>query len=163
MGPQLYRCGNFKIGSAPLRVAHPASMGPQLYRCGNMERGAPYFSFPGRFNGAATLSLRKRGRLAAHVRLVLPASMGPQLYRCGNDGSIVPHGGHFLASMGPQLYRCGNAYGVALYIYSTYASMGPQLYRCGNGPSERPPRGRCPRFNGAATLSLRKRVIMFDG
>ena len=36
------------------------------------------------------------------------------------------------------------------------ASMGPQLYRCGNEPHGRGRRTLSRRFNGAATLSLRK-------
>ena len=60
-----------------------ASMGPQLYRCGNLP--PPTRSMYGiiRFNGAATLSLRKLA-FSADVRRTFLASMGPQLYRCGN-------------------------------------------------------------------------------
>ena len=86
-----------------------ASMGPQLYRCGNCTRGCPRGTTCTCFNGAATLSLRKR-----HTGYLCPlrkpvASMGPQLYRCGNGRCRSPGAGrHGKASMGPQLYRCGN-------------------------------------------------------
>ena len=109
-----------------------ASMGPQLYRCGNKE--CLYKDNEG-FNYA---------------------SMGPQLYRCGNHRwhhtQYTPHA----ASMGPQLYRCGNSEVGGDGEAPVGASMGPQLYRCGNpahGRRDNPPKHR---FNGAATLSLRK-------
>ena len=38
---------------------HHASMGPQLYRCGNIQCLHETIVFGSRFNGAATLSLRK--------------------------------------------------------------------------------------------------------
>ena len=85
-----------------------ASMGPQLYRCGNYPVTHPFAQEQIRFNGAATLSLRKLGAGAARRRGLAAASMGPQLYRCGNRWP--PDAKHDLgpASMGPQLYRCGN-------------------------------------------------------
>ena len=133
MGPQLYRCGNMERGAGADERAQ-ASMGPQLYRCGNDDAGA------GIFGGD-------------------PASMGPQLYRCGNVGTLAAAEVDARASMGPQLYRCGNVLPLySIQLSRMLASMGPQLYRCGNG------RRRCkvtvtalPCFNGAATLSLRKR------
>ena len=83
--------------------------------------------------------------------------MGPQLYRCGNDGRRH-EGDHRLdASMGPQLYRCGNASQLqpepgracALQWGRNFivAETAPPLQSCS------PP---WQRFNGAATLSLRK-------
>ena len=130
MGPQLYHCGNADV-KAPARPHVPASMGPQLYRCGNSE---PH-------------------REIQRVRI---ASMGPQLYRCGNN--ILTHFYHpsIYASMGPQLYRCGNAIQALTTQPYTIASMGPQLYRCGNEDRRRTSPKPHPRFNGAATLSLRK-------
>ena len=158
MGPQLYRCGNGPDHEQRVHD-HQASMGPQLYRCGNLTCGEWTASSLTRFNGAATLSLRKYGHNwdchAGHV----PASMGPQLHRCGNfqlagfsDRSI------FRASMRPQLYRCRNLAGLHSPCVCVCASMGPQLYRCGNRGPGLSGRGcgRC--FNGAATLSLRKCV-----
>ena len=91
-------------------------MGPQLYRCGNEMAHPETAPNVLRFNGAATLSLRKStpwhdrneaqfelqwGRnfivaeIACHVCqdvLRSEASMGPQLYRCGNaltDGTTT--------------------------------------------------------------------------
>ena len=83
MGPQLYRCGNQgSPGRDRSRAA--ASMGPQLYRCGNLKRLAYWLAADSSFNGAATLSLRKRRRRSDIAGSVWHASMGPQLYRCGN-------------------------------------------------------------------------------
>ena len=126
-----------------------------------------------RFNGAATLSLRK---YVGHQEIYQynRASMGPQLYRCGNVEGLTWHTRQSsrFASMGPQLYRCGNGHtspdfnGAATLslrkfsdggLMDCIASMGPQLYRCGNHADARIPgdcAARC--FNGAATLSLRK-------
>ena len=134
-----------------------ASMGPQLYRCGNLEKIQKGY-YP------------------------VLASMGPQLYRCGNSilmvllieiGGLLQWGRNFIvaetrdrpgkgegpggASMGPQLYRCGNALVLAVCSkYDNHASMGPQLYRCGNLEPGRCSSTPTERFNGAATLSLRK-------
>ena len=132
-------------------------MGPQLYRCGNWRRPwLPYTQIPS-FNGAATLSLRK-----------------PPAYHLG----AYPFGGlqwgrNFIVAE----TSCLPSRGLSI----RRASMGPQLYRCGNQPpthgksakaaalqwgrnfivaeTSRPPMGnqqRQQRFNGAATLSLRK-------
>ena len=159
-----------------------------------------------RFNGAATLSLRKRlhdpdwyrkqdslqwgrnfivaetGHLHELADRDVAASMGPQLYRCGNSPPQVVRAARHRASMGPQLYRCGNLQSATWHCTGrAHASMGPQLYRCGNtagsgihraGPhrlqwgrnfivaetrqSKKRNTRRQWRFNGAATLSLRK-------
>ena len=108
-----------------------ASMGPQLYRCGNVL-------------------------CVPDVNTLGPASMGPQLYRCGNVQSLPDHEGPEEASMGPQLYRCGNVQSLPDHEGPEEASMGPQLYRCGNAVLSPRNRARIRRFNGAATLSLRK-------
>ena len=108
MGPQLYRCGNYLPPHHRVFVLRDASMGPQLYRCGNTAAPRPDKAPSTRFNGAATLSLRKflvgdnsllffyrlqwgRNFIVAEIVRVridtvseLEASMGPQLYRCGN-------------------------------------------------------------------------------
>ena len=112
-----------------------ASMGPQLYRCGNAVESAddvPSDSY--RFNGAATLSLRKfaqphkgsKGRRA---------SMGPQLYRCGN--SLVAR----LAAFVPDRLQWGRNFIVAEMSLVCFALS------------------RETSFNGAATLSLRKSFL----
>ena len=132
-------------------------MGPQLYRCGNLTISFSLARLFIRFNGAATLSLRKSNyfflsRTSFYTlqwgRNFIVAEMNLS-YQLGYLGQI--------ASMGPQLYRCGN-----VEVYETTgdlsallqwgrnfivaeidpphdiepahlaASMGPQLYRCGN-------------------------------
>ena len=86
---------------------------------------------PPRFNGAATLSLRKSGWWGNWLSL-LKASMGPQLYRCGNNpadaNDVITHllqwGRNFIvAEIRTNRHKPGSSHG---------ASMGPQLYRCGN-------------------------------
>ena len=131
MEPQLYRCGNLVFSGK----SHPtilASMEPQLYRCGNLAGGHAMRIQWDRFNGAATLSLRKsegddegseeapklqwsRNFIVAEIRTRLPTA------RSGRT-----------ASMEPQLYRCGNMQDVNLRQRKTIS------------------------FNGAVTLSLRK-------
>ena len=131
-------------------------MGPQLYRCGNLTVLETTYTTHTRFNGAATLSLRKCA-CGSRPPLAVRASMGPQLYRCGNVIVSVLVVELVVASMGPQLYRCGNMFVVEIdgSIHHTLqwgrnfivaemfhkltgtplciiASMGPQLYRCGN-------------------------------
>ena len=123
-----------------------ASMGPQLYRCGNSRARYVTTAPPARFNGAATLSLRKlsTGRAgsapaaacfngAATLSLrkcekltavapppLIHASMGPQLYRCGNEEYAVVRAEAVIASMGPQLYRCGNQTNAQFNLLHTY-------------------------------------------
>ena len=155
MGPQLYRCGN-RLGSVQNLIPTFASMGPQLYRCGNSstywvnggaellqwgrnfivaeirESMVDFFLLTNRFNGAATLSLRKSVYPNKEINLQNFASMGPQLYRCGNKTKTDKLNFNSDASMGPQLYRCGNGVKCAKPLDELVASMGPQLYRCGN-------------------------------
>ena len=94
------------------------------------------------------------------MSLTVAASMEPQLYRCGNHRARPEPGAvSAQASMEPQLYRCGNPDTGGRDRRRYRASMEPQLYRCGNGGC---PPGRGPpwdRFNGAATLSLRKFAV----
>ena len=156
MGPQLYRCGNPDLELKTVSAIE-ASMGPQLYRCGNPGIGADTektlaklqwgrnfivaeilllaSAAPGslvRFNGAATLSLRKYAGYGQPITQI-EASMGPQLYRCGNRSQLHCNDHPPGASMGPQLYRCGNpTQRISIFIQEGIASMGPQLYRCGN-------------------------------
>ena len=135
-----------------------ASMGPQLYRCGNTARQSPRSTRASRFNGAATLSLRKCPAAQRHAFGLQLASMGPQLYRCGNSPcmeSVLPDvlmlqwGRNFIVaeipSRPPTLPRhaalqWGRNFIVAEIQHpghhrhrAPHASMGPQLYRCGNG------------------------------
>ena len=110
------------------------------------------------------------------------ASMGPQLYRCGNESTPCPPcpvrvmlqwGRNFIvAEISRSAISCavvvnmlqwGRNFIVAemvpylsLYGFQSLASMGPQLYRCGNFSLRKPSPALIQRFNGAATLSLRK-------
>ena len=112
-----------------------ASMGPQLYRCGNYRTALVHFHSGGRFNGAATLSLRK-------FAIPMKAAAATPTLQWGRNFIVAEilqrlkrTLRHRLASMGPQLYRCGN-YRTALVHFHSGG-----------------------RFNGAATLSLRKFAI----
>ena len=107
------------------------------------------------FNGAATLQLRKDFK-TADEGTSLHASMGPQLYSCGKIHSSQYRGPVALASMGPQLYSCGKSWGRPRSQYPSIASMGPQLYSCGKPRPGSPVTSTHYRFNGAATLQLRK-------
>ena len=92
-----------------------ASMGPQLYRCGNLAFGAStVFEWLG-FNGAATLSLRKRpwGR-RRRPRVSARFNGAATLSLRKRDSYVDCRLGSQYASMGPQLYRCGN-YKLRLY------------------------------------------------
>ena len=159
-----------------------ASMGPQLYRCGNLAATLCCHVPNSSFNGAATLSLRKpHSRWQGQTHMV-GASMGPQLYRCGNgSGSHTQtpllacfNGAATLSLRKPadgDRCRCGLGglqWGRNFIVAETHvgllsvrrtriASMGPQLYRCGNISIGRTSGTAGSRFNGAATLSLRKR------
>ena len=139
-------------------------------------------AIPVRFNGAATLSLRKLGLprcalrrkskllqwgrnfIVAEIRqsppvveLFFAASMGPQLYRCGNASTGTSSRSRPEASMGPQLYRCGNE-----TVLSTTGLTDAEL-QWGRNFIVAEINGRSINciaslsgFNGAATLSLRK-------
>ena len=114
---------NFIVAEMPASVMEvyqcgSASMGPQLYRCGNSSLAEPPAATTRRFNGAATLSLRKCASCSLYgIRHLSIASMGPQLYRCGNeDGRAKKINA---ASMGPQLYRCGNVLLAHCMVYGT--------------------------------------------
>ena len=92
-----------------------------------------------RFNGAATLSLRKliwaRGARRECTQL-----------QWGRNFIVAETSGEHLRSNHPHP-----------------ASMGPQLYRCGNGWGSTRFQRQCKRFNGAATLSLRKHSLQASG
>ena len=109
-----------------------------------------------RFNGAATLSLRKcgtrkgsssgttsfNGAATLSLRKFLPSSMLSFISRTlqwGRNFIVAETYGRRQAitdqpsaSMGPQLYRCGNLLVASQLVFRLAASMGPQLYRCGN-------------------------------
>ena len=86
------------------------------------------------FNGAATLSLRKYAayRFSKAVRdFMLQWGRNfivAEIRQDPVDGGCC----YYAASMGPQLYRCGNSQHHHNRGGGRIASMGPQLYRCGN-------------------------------
>ena len=114
-------------------------MGPQLYRCGNNCLSCRSWLSCPRFNGAATLSLRKPCKGEVLGRLLMDsASMGPQLYRCGNGNPalwdvhviwLLQWGRNFIVAETSKIV-CAGTHGVIC-------------------------------FNGAATLSLRKLELPF--
>ena len=135
MGPQLYRCGNSPPPGPTYPMGHLLQWGRNFIVAEIiLPDGSIPHSRPLRFNGAATLSLRKRQYRGCPWKLrKAPASMGPQLYRCGNTATHGLPAPLYRASMGPQLYRCGNAEeDRSNQLIFNLASMGPQLYRCGN-------------------------------
>ena len=131
MGPQLYRCGNFKARKeAAVNIL--ASMGPQLYRCGNVvDKTSEDMEFAALQWGRNFIVAEMSWDYPTCVGVVL-ASMRPQLYRCGNSAVAGVRATNTSASMRPQLYRCGNICGTCGSRSYRPASMGPQLYRCGN-------------------------------
>ena len=156
MGPQLYRCGNWSARRRPARGSD-RFIGAATLSLRKLGWMAQLFALITGFNGAATLSLRKH-LLLCRVYLALgAASMGPQLYRCGSSFSF-----RMLISVIRQLQWGRNfivAETISVWVSmrpSASASMGPQLYRCGNRPTTGAGTPTAPRFNGAATLSLRK-------
>ena len=115
-----------------------------------------------RFNGAATLSLRKCQAADMQGLQAILASMGPQLYRCGNKPLLMPHlyvllrfngaatlslrkfAEYTVTLVSERRLQWGRNFIVAemWQHWNSYtlrvirASMGPQLYRCGNqGPN----------------------------
>ena len=132
-------------------------MEPQLYRCGNGITTQCMVRWHGRFNGAATLSLRKFALM----------SDNKGLYHSFNEAatlSLWKYGMRESARYPDDSLQWGRNFIVAETLDHGFyahirrvASMGPQLYRCGNG-AVTPLAGLqlCPCFNGAATLSLRK-------
>ena len=155
MGPQLYRCGNAQ-GRKLMTAFMEASMGPQLYRCGNQNGHCQDYSESGCFNGAATLSLRKRQSsrlwaweacrfngaatlslrkldIAQFIRTpAQPASMGPQLYRCGNEAMMASDTVPLPSFNGAATLSLRKREPRDRIVANKDASMGPQLYRCGN-------------------------------
>ena len=182
MGPQLYRCRN-GIKCLPTNTAaawlqwgrnfivaetacplvgdigvYHASMGPQLYRCGNLfltkETAKCYI----RFNGAATLSLRKRLNVLAELLRIATLQWGRNFIvaetgdrHCRQvSATALQWGRNFIVAETWQI--CISA------MLKSIASMGPQLYRCGNQRRNARLSTQPNSFNGAATLSLRKRM-----
>ena len=130
-------------------------MGPQLYRCGNAQLRSHQSYRATRFNGAATLSLRK-----SFFGVVDPSfQVGLQ---CGRNFIVAemsdPHHEQAhpaYASMGPQLYRCGNADARDI-IKKYYLLQWGRNFIVAETSTQAGGTGTSSRFNGAATLSLRK-------
>ena len=138
--------------------AYAASMGPQLYRCGNPCQARPLPPQPyHRFNGAATLSLRKLSCGPNQLRLFRcfngAATLSLRKLAEGKDSMYFP----FEASMGPQLYRCGNAASSTSYCNWHTSFNGAATLSLRKHANHKGARRSCHRFNGAVTLSLRKR------
>ena len=131
MGPQLYRCGNTHRRHHR-RNRSRASMGPQLYRCGNSARSAACSSGSACFNGAATLSLRKRepggSPRVRHPRFNGAATLSLRKPTCLLVGLSCANSFNGAATL--SLRKPAAA--MRRMPISTPASMGPQLYRCGN-------------------------------
>ena len=132
------------------------------------------------YAGAATLSLRKFVGSALRLSRFIALQWGRNFIVAEISNGDIVHivgealqwGRNFIvaeikiveettkdmdaASMGPQLYRCGNHFLLINKINHLIASMGPQLYRCGNDRRGLCSKDQLGRFNGAATLSLRK-------
>ena len=107
-------------------------MGPQLCSCGNWSRLLRCYRLVRRFNGAATLQLRKLQDQAASDVLLMMLQWGRNFAVAETWVDVLGRRRTCPASMGPQLCSCGNS-----------------------TPPVHATRGR-PRFNGAATLQLRK-------
>ena len=110
-----------------------ASMGPQLYRCGNKSMDSDYDARKyalqwGRNFIVAEISLKTS---AVHIRY-----------------ATLQWGRNFIVAE-----ICAHNFDWGLPLH---ASMGPQLYRCGNSTQHLELKAEKSRFNGAATLSLRK-------
>ena len=186
MGPQLYRCGDLSRIGHICRRRNYASMGPQLYRCGDTPDATAASGSAPCFNGAATLSLRRRDtyrKMGFRVTLLqwgrnfIVAETRP----CSKMSACVSpsfNGAATLSLRRPVMELQAQTAAIKLQWGRNFivaetrnvrcassgrddilASMGPQLYRCGDvlphmGGKCRPG-VRC--FNGAATLSLRRR------
>ena len=96
-----------------------------------VEISYPYCTL--RFNGAATLSLRKSDDVQGRQRHGSLASMGPQLYRCGNEPRDIAGSQGRTCFNGAATLSLRKSVGMTeMGERSTGASMGLQLYRCGN-------------------------------
>ena len=157
-------------------------MGPQLYRCGNGRTGHKRHETVSGFNGAATLSLRKSHADSQPVRLTAARFNGAatlSLRKCPNMADRpkakpwLQWGRNFIVAEISQRATMSKVRSVKLQwgrnfivaeMITAYlagnqkqdASMGPQLYRCGNIKRTDNHGPKSLRFNGAATLSLRK-------
>ena len=108
-------------------------MEPQLYRCGNVHGGIHGGYGTGRFNGAATLSLRKcleRGHLdASHPVLQWSRNfIVAEIARTAEQLEVGKPSFNGAATL--SLRKLLSMTAVPAFL--SYASMEPQLYRCGN-------------------------------
>ena len=186
MGPQLYRCGNqyWIQGILTNHVMLQWGRNFIVAEIAMRDRGSHASRYS--FNGAATLSLRKFDAVRLYRRLMAVLQWGRNFIVAEITQHLLQCSISSMASMGPQLYRCGNAdvphhrpapawslqWGRNFIVaeifqhpnpllHHPHASMGPQLYRCGNRSTAAATYGGDTRFNGAATLSLRKSEYTF--
>ena len=133
------------------------SNGPQLYRCGNAVAGCTSHARCNRFNGAATLSLRKFAKMGILKSVVHMLQWGrnfivAEILQIASLGCSIMHSFNGAAIL--SLRKCltpitllatvgglqwGRNFIVAEIVLLAVgfrivmlASMGPQLYRCGN-------------------------------
>ena len=155
-------------------------MGPQLYRCGNLAGGAIGYLFsrlqwgrnfivaetgstsassarPACFNGAATLSLRKHSGWPPRCRSVRALQWGRNFIVAETTGMSTGIWDTMSLQWGRNFIVAETRQQVPQPGRGVRASMGPQLYRCGNPTLFMVVCAAIPSFNGAATLSLRKR------
>ena len=154
MGPQHTRCGKRRRPPRGLG-ARPASMGPQHTRCGKHGNDKAHAAPAGRFNGAATYSLRKAGGTSRTRRGGPQLQWGRNILVAESPGRVRARDSRLWASMGPQHTRCGKSaplespwlvgslqwgrnilvaertHVTVLLLTGWHASMGPQHTRCG--------------------------------
>ena len=132
-------------------------MGPQLYRCGNLNEQRNSKVRYLRFNGAATLSLRKFCSLLYTQSSHIPLQWGRNFIVAEMRNLLSLARGVTLASMGPQLYRCGNPLPLIEVAKKWDMLQWGRNFIVAEIRPFRRTRQRARRsFNGAATLSLRK-------
>ena len=179
MEPQLYRCGNLvsdpKVGAMTcfngaatlsLRKFDPGLM-QELYDWA-LQWGRNFIVAEmggGVYSNRFTFVLQwGRNFIVAEINQRTSERSGNPQLQWGRNFIVAeirsrPYAGTLRlgASMGPQLYRCGNELRLSYALPQNIASMGLQLYRCGNCNCTSPLSTMWTlRFNGAATLSLRK-------
>ena len=180
MGPQLCSCGNAPAQTCCI-MSYSSFNGAATLQLRKLLVGCDSDSAYDRFNGAATLQLRKplpkggtsikwtalqwgrnfavaeTGDSPTQAGIALAASMGPQLCSCGNREKLITR------KVPYRELQWGRNFAVAetgadppTSDRPSLASMGPQLCSCGNSEQPNMVHQSRRRFNGAATLQLRK-------
>ena len=110
-----------------------------------------------RFNGAATLSLRKQDNSHDLYGRLVPLQWGRNFIVAETHTYTPKDIIQLLASMGPQLYRCGNTSTRPISMgWTNLLQWGRNFIVAETSHACRTLPHRRRRFNGAATLSLRK-------